>query len=369
VTDPRGLRIGLEVSKVAGISDGIGRYTKSLLRSLRALNGDHELVLFDLADDRLGGRASVDLRVAAESGGSGDSVPLDVFHSTGFALPPEGKVPLVMTVHDLTFLTHPRVHTVENWGRAIAAAADAAGRGATFIAVSRHTRDEVVGLLGVSTDRVTVVHEAPDPVFLPGEAGSATVLEGFGLRGDFVLAVGSLEPRKNLIGLLDGMLQLPRSVADRVTLVVVGPRGWRNRSIRERMDRARRSLRVKEVGYVSTEELVELYRRATIFAYPSLSEGFGLPVLEAMACGAPVLTSNRSSLPEVAGAAALLVDPDDPADIAAGLDRLLSDRALRTGMIEKGFDNVRRFSWDRCARETVAVYRRAIGGGEHGCPS
>jgi glycosyltransferase involved in cell wall biosynthesis len=369
VTDPRGLRIGLEVSKVAGISDGIGRYAKSLLRSLRALNEDHELVLFDLADDHLGGRASVDLRVVTESGGSGDPVPLDVFHSTGFALPPVGNVPLVMTVHDLTFLTHPRVHTVENWGRAVSTAADAADRGATFIAVSKHTRDEVVGLLGVSTDRVTVVHEAPDSVFRPGEAGSAGVLEGFDLQGDFVLAVGSLEPRKNLIGLLDGMLQLPRSVADRVTLVVVGPHGWRNRSIRERVDRARRTLRVKEVGYVSTEELVELYRRAAIFAYPSLSEGFGLPVLEAMACGAPVLTSNRSSLPEVAGDAAVLVDPDDPADIALGLERMLSDRGLRSGMIEKGFDNVRRFSWDRCARETVAVYRRAIGGGEHGCPS
>jgi glycosyltransferase involved in cell wall biosynthesis len=165
------------------------------------------------------------------------------------------------------------------------------------------------------------------------------------------------------------MLQLPRSWADRVGLVVVGPRGWRNRSIRERMDRARRSLRVKEVGYVSTEELVELYRCATIFAYPSLSEGFGLPVLEAMACGAPVLTSNLSSLPEVAGEAALLVDPEDPSDIAAGLERLLNDHALRSGMIEKGFDNVRRFSWDRSARETVAVYRRAIDGGGHGCPS
>jgi len=357
----RPLRIGLEVSKVAGISDGIGRYARSLLQSLRQLEGGHDILLFDVADDhQLGGRPRFELLPASGRGGSPESIRLDVFHSTGFALPPASPVPLVMTVHDLTFLTHPSVHTRENWGRATVAAAEAVSREATFVAVSGHTRDQVIGLLGVPADRVIVVYEAPDPVFRTGGADGTGIIERLGLAGDFVLAVGSLEPRKNLIGLLDGMMQLPRALRDRLTLVVAGPGGWRNRPIRQRMERARRLLKVVEAGYVSTAELVDLYRGAAVFAYPSLSEGFGLPVLEAMACGTPVVTSDGSSLPEVAGEAAVLVDPGEPAEIAAGLERLLSDRTLREEMTAKGFDNVARFSWDRCARETVAVYRRAI---------
>jgi alpha-1,3-rhamnosyl/mannosyltransferase len=367
VTEQNPLRIGLEISKVAGISDGIGRYARALLRSLRGVGGGHEILLFNFADDRLAGRASVDLRTSDAGTDASDAVALDVFHSTGFAVPPGVAVPLVMTMHDLTFLTRPRVHTVENWGRATASAAEAVARGATFIAVSEHTRNEVVGLLGVPVERVTVVHEAPDPVFRPAEPGDGAALpDHLDIRGDFVLAVGSLEPRKNLIGLLEGMTRLPRDIRDDLTLVIAGPGGWRNRAIRERMERAAKVLSIQEAGYVSTGELVELYRRATVFAYPSLSEGFGLPVLEAMACGTPVVTSNTSSLPEVAGTAAVLVDPEDPEDIGAGLGRLLQDRGLREEMVERGFDNVRRFSWDRCARETVSVYRRAVAGGEHG---
>jgi alpha-1,3-rhamnosyl/mannosyltransferase len=353
------LRIGLEVGKVAGISDGIGRYARCLLTALRRLDESHQLVLYDLADDRICQRPAFPPPRRVGTAGNGEAISLDVFHSTGFALPPAGTVPVVMTMHDLTFLTHPQWHTGENRIRASAAAVAAVMGGACVIAVSEHTRGQVEEHLGVPRERIAVVHEAPDPAFSDAAGRSSTR----SASRPYVLAVGSLEPRKNLVGLLEGMLLLPASVRRELELVVVGPSGWRNREIREALHRARRAIRVRIHGYVSTEELVELYRRATIFAYPSLSEGFGLPVLEAMACGTPVLASNCSSLPEVAGDAAVLVDPEEPAAVAEGIERLFEDQQLRAELVERGFDNLRRFSWDRCARETVAVYRRAAAEG------
>jgi alpha-1,3-rhamnosyl/mannosyltransferase len=363
MVDAHHLRVGLEVGKVAGISDGIGRYARCLLRALRALGDLCDLVLYDFADDRIGDRPPT--RLPTDTGGAPvrEEVELDVFHSTGLALPPAGRVPLVLTVHDLTYLTHPEWHTNANWARAAAATVTAVARGATVIAVSQHTRQEVQQHLGVPPERVVVVHEAPDPVFDVNGSASAASPRLRRIHNPYVLAVGSLEPRKNLVGLLDALMLLPAVLRREFELVVVGPSGWRNEPIRKRLRAARRSLRVREVGYVSTEELAELYRRATVFAYPSLAEGFGLPVLEAMACGTPVVASNQTSLPEVAGDAAVLVDPCDPAAIAAGLERLIDDEQERREMIERGFDNLRRFGWDRCARETVAVYRRAAEGG------
>jgi glycosyltransferase involved in cell wall biosynthesis len=359
MSDAESLRIGLEVGKVAGISDGIGRYARCLLRALRSLDENHRLVLYDFADDRICRRPpALPLRRTGTAGGE-EATALDVFHATGFSLPPPGPVPLVLTVHDVTFLTHPHWHTRANRIRASAAVLNAVSRGATVIAVSEYTRGQVEEHLGVPRERIEVIHEAPDPVF--ASAGRQRI--GRRAGRPYVLAVGSLEPRKNLVGLLEGMMLLPAALRRSFELLVVGPSGWRNQAIRESLRRARRRFKVRVLGYLSTAELMELYREATLFAYPSLIEGFGLPVLEAMACGAPVLASKRSSLPEVAGDAALLVDPEDPTAIAEGLERLLDDPQLRAEFIERGFDNLRRFSWDRCARETVAVYRRAA---DHG---
>ncbi len=361
--DPAVLRVGLEVGKAAGIADGIGRYTACLLRALLNLESAQELLLFDLSDDRLGDPCPP--RLAGRGQGGDVALELDVFHSTGPLLPPPGPVPLVATVHDLTVLTHPAHHTAINRTRVVASLASAVARRAQLIAVSEHTRRELIDLLAVPEERVTVVPEAPDQAFQPGDDGrlAERLQRRYGIDGAYVLAVGSLEPRKNLVGLLDGMRLLPASLRAGMTLVVVGPAGWRNRAIRRHLDVARATIAVQEVGYVSTEELSELYRGAAVFAYPSLSEGFGLPVLEAMACGTAVVTSDRASLPEVAGDAALLVDPQDPAAIAAGIERLLTDDRARLELVRRGFDNVARFSWERCARETAAVYRRAAAEG------
>ncbi len=352
------LRVGIEVGKAAGIADGIGRYARCLLRALMELEDGPELLLFDLSDDRLW---DPELPEVLTGAGPDRKGALDVFHSTGPALPPPGPTPLVATVHDLTVLTHAEHHTIANRTRAVAGLVEAVARGALFVAVSDHTRRELVELVAVPPERVVVVHEAPDPRFRPAAGGeaAAAVATRPGLEGPYVLAVGSLEPRKNLVGLLDALLLLDRTPAEQLTLAVVGPGGWRNRAIRERLSAVEGRLRIVELGYVSNDELVDLYRRATVFAYPSLSEGFGLPVLEAMACGTPVVTSSRGSLPEVAGEAAELVDPDDPTAIAAAIARVLGDDGWRRELVRRGLANAARFSWQRTARETAAVYERA----------
>jgi len=358
MTEECRLRVGIEVGKAAGIADGIGRYARCLLAELLELEDGPDLLLFDLSDDRLSDPELPGLLTGAPPAPEG---ALDVFHSTGPALPPPGPTPLVATVHDLTMLTHAEHHTAVNRARATAGLVEAVARGAIVIAVSHHTREELVELVAVPVERVVVVHEAPDPVFRPATVDEAVAAAARrpGLEGPYVLAVGSLEPRKNLTGLLDALLLLDRSPAEELTLAVVGPGGWHNQTSRERLAAAGRRLHIVELGYVSDRELLDLYRGATLFAYPSLSEGFGLPVLEAMACGTPVITSDRGSLPEVAGDAAELVDPEDAEALAAAIARVLGDEAWRRELVRRGLANAARFSWQRTARETVAVYERA----------
>jgi glycosyltransferase involved in cell wall biosynthesis len=172
----------------------------------------------------------------------------------------------------------------------------------------------------------------------------------------FVLFVGTLEPRKNLMRLVQAYAGLPASVRRHVSLVIAGGPGWLSETLRREVAERGLADRVRFIGYVRDEDMAPLYSLATVFAYPSLYEGFGLPVLEAMACGVPVLTSNVSSLPEVAGGAAVLVAPTDVDAIADGLTQLLDDTALAAKLVARGLEWSTNFSWDRCARETLAVY-------------
>jgi glycosyltransferase involved in cell wall biosynthesis len=202
--------------------------------------------------------------------------------------------------------------------------------------------------------QVTAIPLAPASRFRPC-VRTAGFAERFDLPEPFILTVGVLEPRKNHIALFEALRLLHQS-GEKVGLVIAGRPGWRWKNPLE--NPANRELLpfVRILADVSDDDLVELYNRAFIFAYPSLYEGFGLPVLEAMACGTPVVTSNTSSLPEVAGNAALFADPRDPQSMAQQLKKLLSDRSLRETMRARGIEHARQFSWRRCAESTLAVY-------------
>jgi glycosyltransferase involved in cell wall biosynthesis len=279
---------------------------------------------------------------------------LDLVHATSAAVPPAPGRPLVATVHDLAFRHHPDAYPAAGRRYHDRSARIVAGEAARILVPSEATARDLAELYAVDRGRVSIVPLGVEPPARPDYRGAARLLHDLGVRGPFLLAVGTLEPRKNLPRLLAAFDEVADELPDH-WLVVVGPVGWG-----PRLRPTWGSVRVKLAGPVADATLHALYRRADGLAYPSLYEGFGLPVLEAMAHGVPVLTSDRSSLPEVAGDAALLVDPLDRGAIAKGLVRLLSDGELRRRLETAGPRRAAGFTWPAAAAATWAAYRQAL---------
>ncbi len=281
----------------------------------------------------------------------------DLFHATDFVAPLPSPTPTVVTIHDLTFLRRPELVT-PGAARYYSQVPRSVRRARAVIAVSATTGHDVVTMLGVPQDRVHVVPLAADPLFRPvdDEVLLRAARDRFGLPDRFVLFVGTREPRKNLGALLDACTEV-RDGGGRVPLVLVGEEGWLSDDLERR---ARTQENVTILGPVSADDLVAIYNLATVLALPSLDEGFGLPVIEAMACGTPVVCADRGALPEVAGGAALLVDPHDVGGIAAALTSVMEDAPLHDRMRRRGLARSATFGWDRTAKETAAVYRSVL---------
>jgi glycosyltransferase involved in cell wall biosynthesis len=334
--DGRELTVGIDVSPLALTRAGTATHIRGLTAALARLDG------LELRPYAFGGpsRLTAALRDVAWYLGA---LPLaarrdrvDVLHCPTFRAPPRCPVPLVVTVHDLAVLRHP--HLFNRWSREYGGLLlPHVLRAATaVIAVSKFTRAEVLELADVPEERVHVVGNGVGDPFTPdGRAGD----------GDYVLAVATLEPRKNLPRLVDGFR---RARLDGAELRVAGASGWGGVAVA--------GTRVRWLGEVGTEELARLYRGALCVAYVSLYEGFGLPVLEAMACGSPVVISQAPALREVAGEAAIAVDALDPDAIAAGLEEAI---ARRDELVGPGLARAAQFSWADAARRTLAVYRSA----------
>jgi glycosyltransferase involved in cell wall biosynthesis len=264
----------------------------------------------------------------------------------------------VVTVHDLGYLRYPEAHTAAQRLYLRLSTIWSARAASHLIAVSAATRSDLVRLAGVSPDRITVVHHGVAERFRQPVADPARAKAIVGGDELYFLYVGTVQPRKNLARVIEAFADASRRLADASIapiLVIAGKRGWLSEGIARRAAECGVAHRVRFVGYVADDDLPALYREALGFVFPSLYEGFGMPVLEAMACGAPVLTSNSSSLPEVAGDAALMVDPLDTGAIAEGLARLACDAALRQELRQRGYRRAAQFTWDRCAEETLRV--------------
>ncbi len=317
------MQVGIDVSPLAQTQAGTARYIRGLL-------AHNEYEQFSFGGK---GRPATLIRDALwyplVLPRAAKKHVLSVLHCPTFRGPVRCAVPVVVTVHDLAVLRHPEMFN--RWSRrysrhAVRRVARAARR---LIAVSEFTRREAVELLGVPGERITVIPNAVDPLFTP---------EGRAAEGDYVLAVGTLEPRKNLTAAQQAARRLD------VDLRVVGARGWGDVQVDGWL------------GRVSDERLAELYRGARCLVYPSLYEGFGIPVIEAMACGTPVVTGAGGATEEVAGGAAVLVDPHEPASIAAGVEEAVS---RRDELVARGLERARRFTWERVAAETRQVYEEA----------
>lgn len=291
---------------------------------------------------------------------------LDLLHGLAFAAPLAARCPTIITVHDLSFLRFPEAFRRFNRTYLTLFTRWSTRRAARVIAVSESTRRDVIALCGVPSERVVTIPNGVDKAFCPADAAEvAEFRRNRRLPDRFILYLGTLEPRKNLQTLIDAYAQL-RARAAVPKLVIAGGKGWFFETIFTRVAELGLADDVLFPGYVPGPELPWWYRAAELFVYPSRFEGFGLPVLEAMACGTPVITTTSSSLPEVAGDAALLVDPDDTDALAAALSRLLDDPQLQATLRVAGLSQALRFSWARTATETAQVYRDILGVGQPG---
>jgi glycosyltransferase involved in cell wall biosynthesis len=282
----------------------------------------------------------------------------DLVHGMAYALPVGWSGPSVVTVYDLSFLRFPKAFKPANRVYLAASTRASVKRARRVLTISEHGRRDIVRLLNVPEECVDVTYPAVEDRYqlLPESAVEAFRVAR-GLPGAFVFALGTLEPRKNLNGLLRAYARLKQP---RPPLYVAGGRGWHVSPIFDTVRQLRLTEEVHFLGFVPEDELPLWYNAARLFAFPSLYEGFGLPVLEAMACGTPVITSTAASLPEVGGKAAVLVPPEDTDRIAQEMQRVLDDPQVRMEMRAAGRIQASRFSWRTMTDQTVETYRRAV---------
>lgn len=352
------MKIGLDASySIDRQPSGVGVYSQNLIAELAALHTEHRWTLCYRANRylrslRLSKPGPNCTRALMESATlSLLASRLDLFHGLNQRLPERRFQRTVTTFHDLFVMTS-EYSTDEYRTRFGGLARQAAERSDKIIAVSSFTADQTAELLEYPRQQIKVVphgvSELPD--FSADEL--ASFRSQHSLERPFLLNVGAVQERKNISRLVEAFETLQPDL----TLVLAGGAGYGIEQIQSRIEASAARDRIVQMGYVDTDTKAKLYRAAHALAFPSLNEGFGIPILEAMSVGLPVLTSDCSSMPEVAGAAAVLIDPTDPAAIADGLRRVIEDETLRTSLRERGLARVREFTWMRAAQSVLGVY-------------
>lgn len=364
------MRIGIDCRSLNGAKTGIGYYTYHLIEALSGVGQDSEFYLYSSCSFSLPKRGEY-VRKNSIRGLPGNlwlqtvlpfllhKDKITIFHAPLYIVPFACTIPKVVTVHDLTFYIYPELACRQN--RAILQwllpasikAADA------VIADSKNTKQDIINYLGTRPEKIKVIPLAASEIFqkIHNREELDRVKLKYSLPEEYMLFVGTIEPRKNL----ERLLKAYKQVIDRRTdlphqLVMVGRLGWLYKDILRIYHDLGMGNRVKLLGYVDEEDMSAIYNGAALFVYPSLYEGFGLPVLEAMACGIPVITSNISSLPEVAGNCCHLVNPLDVEELAYAIERILESPTLQGQMAKAGLARSREFSWRRTAEETFKLY-------------
>lgn len=366
------MRVGIDARLIYYHNAGIGQYISNLTQALARANQSDEFVVFQSRKDTAPVVHAPNFRRQVlwtpshfrfESWALSAELywhSLDLLHSPDFIPPARLRTPCVITMHDLAFWLYPRFLTKES-ARYYGQVDRASRQSSHIIAVSQNTKQDAVRLLGVPDDKISVIYEAANEIYRPSDRAAAQrhVASRYGVSGEFILHVGTIEPRKNLPTLLQAYRRVRDAYKLEIGLIIAGGKGW----LWDEVDTLTRQLgltgKVLFPGNVPRDELVHLYNAARLFVFPSFYEGFGLPPLEAMACGTPVVVSNTSSLPEVVGDAGLLVDPNDAEAWAAEICRVAQDDKTWREMREKGLRRAGLFSWERAARETLDVYRNA----------
>ena len=380
----RRFRIAIDAACLMKPKTGIGEYTLNLIHGLSRLE-DPDFVLFhnsfrkQTGTDRLvdgldqAKFRNASLRVPSRLIGPAWQIcpwppadwvtgPVDIFHSTNYRVVPVRRAKLVVTVHDLVVLKYPeyqfftRVKHIGGWLRRLK-------RADAVVAISENTRRDIMEYLDIPGEKVHVIYQGYNADQfrrdVPEEDVERVLLQHH-LQPPYFLYVGTLEPRKNLVRLVKAFGLVQRKNPGKIQLVLAGGKGWKYEEIFEEIRKLSLHDSVRQLGYVADEDLPGLIKGARAMVYPSLYEGFGLPPLEAMAVGTPVLTSNASSLPEVVGGAGVMVDPEDIEGMAAAMERLWTDETWRESLRVKGYQQAQQFNWDRSARETMDLYHSLL---------
>jgi len=285
---------------------------------------------------------------------------VDVFHGPAFMIPllQKKKVRMVVTIHDIVAYLMPNTVPLKYAKYMQLLIKLVAMRADKIITPSTSTKNDLMNYLNITDSKIQVIHEGVSTKFKPlsSEKDHSYLQKKFGIKNQYMLFIGNLEPRKNIIRLMLAYDQARDKLNGNWQLVICGKKGWLYKEILETYNKLKRNGDIVLTNYVNEVDLLELYRGADIFAFPTLYEGFGLPPLEAMASGVPVLTSNVSSLPEIVGDAALLVDPTSVDQISQGLVKLALSESLRKNLREKGIRQASKFSWKKTAKETMDAY-------------
>ncbi|NDJ76575.1 MAG: glycosyltransferase family 4 protein [Chloroflexi bacterium] len=373
------MKIGVDYTAAYEQGAGIGRYVRELVRALAAQDQQtpYRLFVAGAAQNglppvpgpnfswhptritprwfaRIWYRLRLPLPVESFIG------QVKLYHATDFTLPPTlPGVRTLLTVHDLSFVRAPETATPVLKAYLDKVVPRSVRRAFHVLADSQATKDDLVELYGTPPEKITVLLSGVNAEFLPVKDATArkAVRERYGIpEKPYVFSIGTVQPRKNYTRLIRALAALGPPYDD-VQLVIAGGRGWLESPIYQTVKDYHLSERVHFIGFAREEDLPALYSGAACMAYPSLYEGFGFPVLEAMACGTPVITSTLSSMPEVAGDAALLVDPYDMSAIADALERLLSDQTLCMNLVQRGLAQAGQFTWQRTAQHLQDIYR------------
>jgi glycosyltransferase involved in cell wall biosynthesis len=366
--------VGFDANPLIGERVGVGNYTGRLLGAMLELNRDWDFLLYS---NRPLGQLEQPLAAATPvqaylpqshwlwmqlllPGIIARSQP-DLVHYPNSLAPLRRSRPYVLTVHDASLFLHSRHHPMTRLLTVRLILPLIARRAAAIITMSQSAKQDLVKALRLPSEKIEVIYEAAPEGFhrVVDREYKAAVRSKYGLPDHYLLYVGTLEPRKNLTRLIRAFWQLQKQ-GFRHQLILAGPNGWQMEGFGAEIEQLELQNSVRMLGYVPAEDLPGLYSLASVFVFPSLYEGFGLPPLEAMACGVPVLTSNNSSLAEICADAAHLINPHDETELAAGLRELLEDPEWRAELGRRGLRRSEEFSWKRAARQTTAVYERVL---------
>lgn len=372
------MNIGIDISSVVNQKTGVARYTKQLVKNLLEIDKENRYTLYSFFGSRKNTLPfnknnaifkaynyppqsfKTFLLMLRLLNKSPDFLTkeADIMHSTDLLFPASSNKPSVLTVHDLIFLRFPRFYTQKNRSYMKSMAKFSIKNASHIICYSQATKKDIVNLLAVDENKISVIYLGVEKYFKRTNNRSISLAkQKYKLPRNYILTLSTIEPRKNLKRLIQAFNSIKSEIGD-FKLVIVGQRGWKYRKFFQFLSQMDVEEDIVLTGYVNDKDLPAIYSGASVFAYPSLYEGFGLPVLEAMACGTPVVCANTSSLPEIVGEAAVTINPYSVKEIATGIKNVIVDKNLAKTLSNESIKQARKFSWENTAKQTLAIYKQ-----------